>query len=230
VLAASVVLVNSAYSRESLYRVYGVLAQICYLGVDAERFRPLPLPKSDYVLSVGALSPLKGFDFLLQSLAEIPSDRRPSLRLVSNAEDTTEKAYLENLADRLGVQVEFYTRIEDGQLVELYSQAMLTLYAPVMEPFGFVPLESMACGTPVVGVYEGGVRETIVDDLTGRFADRDPRCFARVVESLISDPALRLLLGQQARAEVTSRWSWERSFRKIEQYLALAAKRGVADS
>ena len=224
VLAASVVLVNSAFSRESLYRVYGILAHICYLGVDTERFRPLSLPKSDYVLSVGALSPLKGFDFLLQSLAEIASERRPPLRLVSNAEDTTEKAYLENLADRLGVQVEFYTRIQDRELVELYNQAMLTVYSPVMEPCGFVPLESMACGTPVVGVHEGGVRETIIDGLTGRLAGRDPQCFARVLESLIADPDLRLRLGQRAREHVVGQWSWERSAREVEGALEEVAR------
>ncbi|NJM39420.1 MAG: glycosyltransferase family 4 protein [Anaerolineae bacterium] len=60
--AASLLLANSAYSRESLYHYYRLFAQVCYLGVDAEKFRPLGLPKEDYVLSVGASRQPKGHD------------------------------------------------------------------------------------------------------------------------------------------------------------------------
>lgn len=220
VSAAGLVLVNSAYSRESLYRVYGIFAQVCYLGVDTERFRPLSLPRTDFALSVGALTPRKGFDFLLHSLALIHNDRRPRLVIVSNFSDGNEHAYLQGLAKRLGVAVEFHIRIADDELVRLYNQALLTAYSPIMEPFGFVPIESMACGTPVVGVREGGIRESVVDGETGILTDRDPEHFAQAVEALLNDPARRAHLGQQGRLHVEKRWQWARSVSDLENYFA----------
>jgi len=38
----------------------------------------------------------------------------------------------------------------------------------VDEDFGMSPVESMACGTPVIGVDEGGLKETIIDGKTGK--------------------------------------------------------------
>ncbi len=220
VSAAGLVLVNSAYSRESLYRAYGIFAQVCYLGVDTERFRPLSLPRGDFVLSVGALTPRKGFDFLLHSLALTSRDRRPRLMIVSNFSDGNEHAYLQSLGERLGVTVEFHIRIDDDALVRLYNQALLTVYSPIMEPFGFVPIESMACGTAVVGVREGGLRESVVDGETGLLTDRDPECFAQAVEALLDDPARREHLGQRGRLHVEKHWQWARSVDDLERYFA----------
>jgi glycosyltransferase involved in cell wall biosynthesis len=227
VLAASRVLANSAYSRESLYHIYGISARVCYLGVDTGRFRPMSLPRGDFVLSVGALNPLKGFGFLLHSLALLDASRRPPLRIVGDFAHPLERDYLEGLAARLGVTLETDLQIGDDELVQLYNQALLTLYAPIMEPFGFVPLESMACGTPVVGVREGGVRETVVHGETGLLAERDPHCFAGAVEALFRDPAGRARLGRQGRAYAERQWSWDRCVRELEEHLAAVAQRAA---
>lgn len=224
VLATTLVLTNSAYSRESLYRTYGIFARICYLGVDAQYFRPLSLSKLNLVLSVGALNPNKGFDFLLHSLALIQARRRPCLVIVSNYADALERGYLEKLAIQLSVNVEFRTLISDDTLVRLYNQAMLTLYAPVMEPFGLVPLESMACGTPVVGVREGGVRESVLHGETGLLTERDPYDFAGAVGDLLDDPARRTQFGRSGRAYVERQWQWDRSVQDLERFLTQAAQ------
>ncbi len=218
-LSATSVLVNSAYSRESLYRAYGINAHVAYLGVDLKKFQPLGIAKGNFVLSVGAIHPLKGFDFLLHSLALIEADRRPRLCIVGNAVFAQEHAYLEKLADDLGVQVTFRTEVSDGELLTLYNQALFTVYAPVMEPFGFVSIESMACGTPVVGVREGGLRETVLDGETGILTDRDPRQFAQAVKSLVYDQERRQIFGLRGRAYVEERWSWERSVLNLERRL-----------
>lgn len=221
-LSATSVLVNSAYSRESLYRTYGLYAHVAYLGVDLQRFRPLELAKGDFVLSVGAITPSKGFDFLLHSLSLIDADRRPKLCIVGNAVFAPECTYLQRLADDLGVQMTFRTQISDDELLTLYNQALFTVYTPIMEPFGFVAIESMACGTPVVGVREGGLRETVLDNVTGILTDRDPRQFAQAVEGLMHDEERRWLYGQRGRAYVEECWTWERSVCALESYLSQA--------
>ncbi|MDZ7339510.1 MAG: glycosyltransferase family 4 protein [candidate division KSB1 bacterium] len=223
VRAARLVLVNSAYSRESLYRAYGIFARVCYLGVDTERFYPLSENKGDFVLSVGALNPRKGFDFLIHSLAQLDGTCRPRLVLVSNHTDERELSFLVQLAERLGVRVEFRRMIGDDELLNLYNRAIATVYAPVMEPFGFVPLESMACGTPVVGVREAGVRESVVHGVTGILTERHPAEFARALHSLLVDRNLAHDLGQNGVRHVRQHWTWEAAVERIENNLIAAA-------
>ena len=222
-LAASKVLVNSHYSRETFYRVYGRFATTCYLGVDCEKFHPINIKRQPYVLSVGALKPNKGLDFLIESLALIPSALRPLLIIVCNEINVPEMAYLEALAHRHCVQLEIRAMITDEKLVQLYNQALVTLYAPVMEPFGFVPLESMACGTPVVGVNEAGVRETIIDHITGLLVEREPAYFADSILNLISNPILANEYGRNGRDYVSQNWTWEKSIQKLEACLETVA-------
>jgi glycosyltransferase involved in cell wall biosynthesis len=223
VQASATVLVNSFYSRESLYRTYGIFSKVCYLGVDLECFRPLTLEKQRFYLSVGALGPHKGFDFLLQSLAMLDEKYRMPLVIVTNQIDFREKAYLDDLSKQTGILVDYCTLISDSELTKLYNQATLTLYSPIMEPFGFVPLESMACSTPVVAVREGGVRETVIHGYTGLLVERDPKLFASAVQQLVSNPELMREYGKNGREHVLQNWTWDRSVTELEDYLTSGA-------
>ncbi len=116
VQAATRVLTNSAYTRETVYRIYGISAHVGYLGVDTELFRPLGLPKENFILSVGMLNPHKGFDFIMRSLALLGPHSRPSLTIVCNSADPREQAYLTALARQLKITVEFRTLVSDDEL------------------------------------------------------------------------------------------------------------------
>jgi len=223
--SAETVLVNSHYSRESLYRAYGVSAFVCYLGVDTDVFCPVDGPKAGFALSVGAVNPSKGFDFLIRSLALIDAARRPELVIVSNSQDVRERAYLDSLGRRQAVTTTFRTMVSDEELRSLYSRAQLLLYAPVMEPFGLAPLEAMACGTPVVGVREAGVRETVRDGETGLLVDRDPEEYARAVLALLDDDRRRAEMGRRSREYAIENWSWDSSAVRVENHLRAAAGR-----
>jgi len=54
--------------------------------------------------------------------------------------------------------------------VELYSNALFTLFPFTHEPFGYVPVESMACGTPVLTYAAQGPGETVIHEVTGWLA------------------------------------------------------------
>ena len=217
--AATVVLVNSYFSGETIYRLYGIAPRVCYLGVDTGVFRPLPLEKDGHVLSVGSLTPAKGFDFLIRSLALIPEGRRPLLLVVGNTALAEEQAYLEALANQHRVRIQFRVLVQDSELVRFYNSALATLYAPILEPFGFVPLESIACGTPVIGVAEGGVRETVRHGENGLLVDRDCQRFAKAIEQVLVWSPLMDNVRTEGPSYVREHWNWEDTVFRLESHL-----------
>jgi glycosyltransferase involved in cell wall biosynthesis len=158
-------------------------------------------------------------DFLIESLGYIPEIKRPSLKIACNSVNDNEREYICSLADRLDVDLHILIDQNTEQLARLYNEASLCVYAPVLEPFGLVPLESMSCGTPVVGVREGGVQESISHEVTGLLIERNPRIFGEAIQNLLSNPELISEYGRRSRAHVTENWTWNRSFLELEQYL-----------
>lgn len=222
--AFDAVLVNSFYSRESILRAYGLEAKVCYLGVDSERFVDLNLPREDYVVGLGAFVKLKNVEFALRSLAGIPKPRRPRLVWVGNAAYQPYLEEMKRLAAELEVDFEPHVRVADDKLVEILNRAALMIYTSRLEPFGFAPLEANACGTPVLAVAEGGVRETIVDGVNGLLVDDDPHAMADAIMRLSEDQAYARRLGQTGRQQVAERWSIAAAIERLEQRLEAAVE------
>jgi glycosyltransferase involved in cell wall biosynthesis len=215
-LAATDLITNSCFTASNVTRIYGRHAQVCLPGVDAERFSPArERSRGNWLLSVGEIRPEKGFDFLIEAVARIPSDRRPPLRLIGNASNDKEVAYLRGLARNLDVVLQIETNVDIDTLVERYNEAALVVYAPVREPLGLVALEAMACEAAVVGVNEGGVRETVVDSVTGRLVERNLEQFAATVQELLDDADLRESYGREGRKRVLDCWSWDRAAQQV---------------
>jgi len=219
---ATYILTNSYFSRESILRSYGLNSFVCYLGVDTEVFTPVNVSKGDYVLTVGACYPAKGHDFIVQSLARVRENRRPRLVIVSNSGDAVWQNYLEQLALRNRVQLEVKTLIADREIVELYNGARLFVYAPYLEPFGLAPLEAMACGTPVVAVKEGGVRESVLHNQTGILTERDEEKFAEAIVEIYCNEQAAVQMGRKAIEVVRSFWTVEHAGRRLIWHLERA--------
>lgn len=211
------VFVNSAYTKQQVEKIYQIKAEVNYLGVDTTKFKPIQTGnKSNFVLSVGSLTPLKGFDFIIRSIAIIPKSDQPALIIASNFSNSQEYQYLNDLANQNQINVQFLIGITDEKLVELYNSAMLTAYTPHREPFGLVALESMACATPVIGVKEGGLLETIRDKFTGRLTPRDEKIFSIALLELLKNPQKSHEYGQNGYQEVLAKWNWDSSVQNIE--------------
>jgi glycosyltransferase involved in cell wall biosynthesis len=87
---------------------------------------------------------------------------------------------------------------ESAQLLSALDLCVLTSQH---EPFGRVLLEAMACGTPVLAVDEGGVRDIIRSEETGCLTAADPQDIADAITRLLDDPARRASLGAAGRGE-----------------------------
>lgn len=223
--SAGKVLVNSKFIQSSMTQIYGVDTAVSYHGIDADLFHPMQIEKGNFVLSVGSLTPLKGFDFIIEGLAKLPSTSRPPLIIVSNFQNPPEKAYLEALAARLKVSLQLLTNISDEKLVELYNRAKLVAYTPLREPFGLVALEAMACSTPVVAVRDGGISETIVDGRTGTLVSRDATEFANAVSALLDNPSMAKDFGINGRTHILKHWTWERAAQTLESHLVAVTEK-----
>jgi glycosyltransferase involved in cell wall biosynthesis len=216
---------NSSFTTEQIKREFGQYAPTCNYGVDSENFYPMPeLKQVNRVISVGELTPRKGFDFVVESLSHIPAQERPHLVLACNFIDPSEEAYIQELSERFEVSLEVLTNLSASELAVEYNKAQLCVYAPVLEPFGLVPLEAMACGTAVVGVKEGGVQESILHGRTGLLVERNPKKFAQAVQHLLSNPGLASDYGRNGREHVVKNWTWENSTLKLEEYLIACAE------
>jgi len=217
---ATSLLANSHFTASNVQSAYGRRADVAYFGADSQIFHPIEQTKKEnFVLSVGEIRPSKGFDFLIESIAQIPRANRPTLWIIGNASNQQEYSYLIDLARQNQVELKVEVMVDLNTLICRYNQAQLLVYAPIREPFGLVPLEAMACATPVIGVAEGGVLETIVDGVTGYLVERNPAKFAEAIGSLLDNPQLCKQYGQQGRAHILENWSWDKSTTKIEQYL-----------
>lgn len=220
------ILTNSYFSRETILRSYGLNSLVSYLGVDTEIFKPLGIPKENFVLSVGSLAPRKGFDFIVSSLGTIHSKIRPKLIVVSNKVDIHLKNSLVQFAQRIGVDLRLVSSIANDELVSLYNKAQLVLYAPYLEPFGLVPLEAMACGTPVVAVKEGGVRESVIHNKTGVLTQRDENMFAQAVMELLSNEEKMTDMSQKAIECTEDYWTMEKAGKRLMWHINRAVDQG----
>lgn len=212
-------LANSYFSRETILRMYGINSQVSYLGVDQQLFKPLDMPEENFVLSVGTFTPEKGHGFLVDSLAKIDSEIRPKLVVVSNSSFPPWKKYLQKQASKHNVDMEILSLINDHELAGLYNKAETVVYSPYLEPFGLVPVESMACGTPVVAVKEGGVRETVIHEKTGLLIDRDEELFAEAVTNILSKDYKRYEMGKKAVANVENFWTLDHAGERLLKHL-----------
>jgi glycosyltransferase involved in cell wall biosynthesis len=216
-------LVNSLFSRESVQRAYGLSAEVCYLGVHAERFQRPRLQRGRGLLGLGALVPEKGAARVLEALAELP-EPRPVLTWVGNVAAPRHVDQLVSTARALGVTLDLRVGVTDDELLELMARSRALVYAPVLEPFGLAPLEASAASLPVVALAEGGVRETVVDGVTGILVTslRDlPGALARVLE----DDELVASLARQGPDHVRDSWSSSAAVDRLEAHLLDVAGR-----
>jgi len=66
-------------------------------------------------------------------------------------------------------RINYLGLVSDQKLWQLYSQAKAFIYPVELEDFGMMSLEAASCGTPTIGLFSGGIKETVVEGKTGLF-------------------------------------------------------------
>ena len=119
--------------------------------------------------------------------------------------------------------VEFLGRVDEQRKRSLLAQAWLLVHAAPREGWGLVVMEAAAQGTPTLAFDVEGVRDAVVDGVTGRLA-RDPADFAEQWCALSAADAERARLSAAASARARE-FTWKRTLDRFESVANQAVAR-----
>jgi len=164
----------SRHAAERIARAYDRDAKVVYPPVDTAFFTPgeptdqaalvgteppWPADERPYLL-LGQAVAYKRFDLAVAACARLD---RPLIVAGGGP-------LFDSLARAAGPSTVFVRRPSDAAVRDLYRSAKAVIF-PGEEDFGLVPVEAMACGTPVVALGVGGATETVVHGTTGLLYD-----------------------------------------------------------
>jgi len=149
---------NSKETQKRIALTYGRESTVIPPPVDDRFLVSALIGKQDRkgFIAVGRLVPYKRFDLLI----EAANAKGFPLTIIGKGQ---EEATLKKMA---GPTVEFRGYVSDEDLPAMYGSAQALLF-PQFEDAGIVPLEALACGTPVIAYAKGGALDSVIDGTTG---------------------------------------------------------------
>jgi glycosyltransferase involved in cell wall biosynthesis len=226
--------------KSDMMRLYGGCSEkisIVPCGFSSKEFYPidklkarriLNLPEDEkIILQLGRMVPRKGIDNVIGALGELKNNNN-NLRLVIVGGDSDcpdplccpEIARLQKIAEEKGVasMITFAGRKQRQQLKYYYAAADVFVTTPWYEPFGITPLESMACGTPVIGSEVGGIKYTVHEGKTGFLVPpHNPAALAEKIQQLIYDEQLLSVMQRNCIKHVRKYFTWKGVAAKCDQ-------------
>lgn len=186
---------------------------------------PAGFPQSARViLTVGRWDPAeryKGADTLISALPHVlQASPDVFLVLVGGGED---RPRLEQLARDHGVseRTRFLQNLTPDELFACYAGCDVFALPSRGEGFGFVFLEAMAHGKPVIGGAHGGAPDVIENGVTGWLVPHgDIGRLSGAMESLLSDPARAMEMGARGRDRLVTTFSFEQFQSRLTQVLS----------
>jgi len=222
---AAAVVAAGGYPARQASRIAGraVPGIVIPPGVDGDRFRPITRERRaevrarfrldserPLVLGLSRLVPRKGFDVVIEALADLPGVQ---LAIAGAGRD---RARLTRRA-RGSENIRFLGRVAEADLPDLYAAADVFAmccrdrWAGIeAEGFGIVFLEAAACAVPAVAGRSGGAHEAVADAETGYVvAPRDVQAVRAAIAALCGNAAERDRMGRAARERALSEYSYD---------------------
>ncbi len=153
----------------------------------------------DYLFTTSRLDGPKRIGLLIEAMRHVKSSIP---LLIGGTGPELEK--LKALADG-DPRVKFLGYLKDKQLLEYYANALAVLFVPYDEDYGYITIEAMKSGKPVLTVHDsGGPNEFVSDGETGFSVQPDPGAIAERIDYLCTHRGEALAMGRNARERVSS--------------------------
>ena len=173
------------------------------------------------IISIGNLLHWKGFGLGVQAFARI-QDQCPDSEYWILGEGP-ERKRLETLARELGIadKVRFWGAIPRAQVLEKLAECDVLLHPSLHDSGGWVCLEGMAAGRPVICLDLGGPGLQVTDDVGIKVAasktGQAVEDLAAAVSRIANDQALRARMGEASRRRVEEHFDWDKKGELLAQ-------------
>ncbi len=154
------IVANSNFIARRISKSWGRSADVVHPPVDVAMFEK-SASVGDQYLWVGQMTPYKRADLVADAFTRLGLP----LLMVGTGELAAD------IAKRAGHNIRIVERLDYASLRRAYADCRALVF-PAEEDFGIVPVEANAAGRPVIAFGRGGVRDSIVDEQTGLFFDR----------------------------------------------------------
>lgn len=194
--AMDLVIANSQNVANRLQHYLGIESIVIHPPIETERFQCIE--SGDYFVSLARLEDYKRVDMIVEAFKRLPDQK---LVVVSGG---SQEFHLRHLAAGYS-NIAFTSWLDDERLADIIGRCRAAIYIPQDEDFGMSPLEAMAAGKPVIGVREGGLLESVLDEQTGILIPSPPQ-----IEDLVG--AITRLNAHQARNMQDACHKWAQRF------------------
>ncbi|MCW2529735.1 MAG: hypothetical protein JWM76_4595 [Pseudonocardiales bacterium] len=183
-------------------------------------------PGEPVVAIIGRVDPEKGVHKVVEAVAELIRGGLHCSLVVVGGPSAGHIAYARETeleAQRaLGSRVRFAGHRTD--IPAVLRAVDVVVNASSAEPFGLSMLEAQACGTPVVASSGGGLRDFVVEGVTGRLFDpADPASLQKALDDVFASPLTTRVMAGTATTRAVERHSLAgRADRLAELYRSLA--------
>jgi glycosyltransferase involved in cell wall biosynthesis len=192
-------------------------------GIDLDRFKPairvVALQNDNIIIGTAkALEPEYGIEYLIRAFALVCQRNPEKSLLLKIAGGGSLEASLKTLALATGIgdRIEFTGRLDHGEIPAFLGQLDIFAALSLSESFGVSVIEASACAIPVLVSRIGGLKEVVDEDVTGLIVPaKDVEASASALESLVSDPELRIRLGRNGREKVEKMYDWKDNIAKM---------------
>ncbi|MBD5795124.1 glycosyl transferase [Bacillus pseudomycoides] len=187
----------------------GVDCSLFHQAYNKDLFRKKYNITAPYILSyIGRIAPEKDIETLRTLIHTTIKERKDNIHWLIAGDGPL----AEELRETLPANVTFTGYLQEENLAEAYACSDLMVFPSATETFGNVVLESLACGTPVVGANSGGVKNIITDGKTGFLCEpKNSNSFLSSIYQLLNNEEMRKQMGIAARFYATTQ-SWDEIF------------------
>lgn len=208
---------NSQFTKGLYKKIYGeTIEDFIYPGADLTFFVPMP-SKKKYFFVMSRLSRFKNIDRVIRAMAAM---RHTDFALLIGGEGEEKENLVKFVRSlNLSERIQFIGEVPFRELPAFYGEAKLVLFPSENEPFGMVPVEALACGTPVIASNSGGPIETVGNDFNGILLDSmTPRTIQEAIDSLLDDPDRYNRLQDNTRSSA-ERFNWPQHIDHLEKLI-----------